>query len=62
MILKLLANRLTRDPKIVIHGNSCIILYLNINCVTSFSLEDTVILNPTGADDIISYDSRKMVD
>ena len=24
---KLLANRLTRDPKIVIHGNSCIILY-----------------------------------
>ena len=25
---KLLANRLTRDPKIVIHGNSCIILYL----------------------------------
>ena len=25
---KLLANCLTRDPKIVIHGNSCIILYL----------------------------------
>ena len=25
---KLLANRLTRDPKIVIHGNSCIILYI----------------------------------
>ena len=25
---KLLANRLTRDPKIVIHGNSCIILYV----------------------------------
>ena len=25
---KLLANRLTRDPNIVIHGNSCIILYL----------------------------------
>ena len=24
---KLLANSLTRDPKIVIHGNSCIILY-----------------------------------
>ena len=24
---ELLANRLTRDPKIVIHGNSCIILY-----------------------------------
>ena len=24
---KSLANRLTRDPKIVIHGNSCIILY-----------------------------------
>ena len=24
---KLLANRLTRDPEIVIHGNSCIILY-----------------------------------
>ena len=23
-----LANRLTRDPKIVIHGNSCIILYI----------------------------------
>ena len=27
---KLLANRLTRDPKIVIHGNSCIILYISI--------------------------------
>ena len=27
---KLLANRLTRDPKIVIHGNSCIILYIHI--------------------------------
>ena len=27
---KLLANRLTRDPKIVIHGNSCIILYILI--------------------------------
>ena len=26
---KLLANRLTRDPKIVIHGNSCIILYIS---------------------------------
>ena len=25
---KLLANRLNRDPKIVIHGNSCIILYI----------------------------------
>ena len=25
---KLLANRLTRNPKIVIHGNSCIILYI----------------------------------
>ena len=25
---KSLANRLTRDPKIIIHGNSCIILYL----------------------------------
>ena len=25
---KLLANRLTRDPKIAIHGNSCIILYI----------------------------------
>ena len=25
---KLLANRLTRDPKIIIHGNSCIILYV----------------------------------
>ena len=25
---KLWANRLTRDPKIVIHGNSCIILYI----------------------------------
>ena len=25
--LKWLANRLTRDPKIIIHGNSCIILY-----------------------------------
>ena len=28
---KLLANRLTRDPKIVVHGNSCIILYISIN-------------------------------
>ena len=28
---KLLANRLTRDPKIVIHGNSYIILYINNN-------------------------------
>ena len=27
---KSLANRLTRDPKIVIHGNSCIILYIFI--------------------------------
>ena len=27
---KSLANRLTRDPKIVIHGNSCIILYISI--------------------------------
>ena len=26
---KLLANRLTCDPKIVIHGNSCIILYIS---------------------------------
>ena len=26
--MKSLANRLTRDPKIVIHGNSCIILYI----------------------------------
>ena len=26
---KLLANRLTRDPKIVIHSNSCIILYIS---------------------------------
>ena len=26
---KSLANRLTRDPKIVIHGNSCIILYIS---------------------------------
>ena len=26
---KLLENRLTRDPKIVIHGNSCIILYIH---------------------------------
>ena len=29
---KLLANRLTRDPKIVIHGNSCIILYIIYTC------------------------------
>ena len=34
---KPLANRLTRDPKIVIHGNSCIILYIlhpnvELNC------------------------------
>ena len=27
---KSLANRPTRDPKIVIHGNSCIILYIFI--------------------------------
>ena len=27
---KSLANRLTRDPKIVIHGNSCIILYIHL--------------------------------
>ena len=27
---KSLANRLTHDPKIVIHGNSCIILYISI--------------------------------
>ena len=26
---KSLANRLTRDPQIVIHGNSCIILYIS---------------------------------
>ena len=25
---KLLANHLTRDPKIIIHGNSCIIHYI----------------------------------
>ena len=28
---KLLANRLTSDPKIVIHGNECIILYISIS-------------------------------
>ena len=28
---KSLANRLTRDPKIFIHGNSCIILYITVN-------------------------------
>ena len=28
---KSLANRLTRDPKIVIHGNSCIILYVYLS-------------------------------
>ena len=32
---KSLANRLTRDPKIVIHGNSCIILYLFYGCLLS---------------------------
>ena len=30
---KSLANRLTRDPKIVIHGNSCIILYFMVSSV-----------------------------
>ena len=25
---KLLANRITRDPNIIIHGNSCIIIYV----------------------------------
>ena len=28
IVMRSLANRLTRDPKIVIHGNSCIILYI----------------------------------
>ena len=30
---KSLANRLTRDPKIVIHGNSCIILYICMHVI-----------------------------
>ena len=34
---KSLANRLTRDPKIVIHGNSCIILYIILYMVIDMS-------------------------
>ena len=34
---KLLANRLTRDPKIVVHGNSCIILYVLHFCLLRYS-------------------------
>ena len=30
---KLLANRLTHDPKIVIHGNPCIILYIHAGII-----------------------------
>ena len=39
---KLLANRLTRDPKIVIHGNSCIILYIII--ISSISSNIIIII------------------
>ena len=34
---KPLANRLTRDPKIVIHGNSCIILYIFTDAIASIT-------------------------
>ena len=32
-LLKLLTNRLTHDPKIIIHSNSCIILYISIHVI-----------------------------
>ena len=35
---KSLANRLTRDPKIVIHGNSCIILYILCFSISRFCI------------------------
>ena len=35
---KSLANRLTRDPKIVIHGNSCIILYFSLGALSTATL------------------------
>ena len=38
---KSLANRITRDPKIVIHGNECIILFLTRYFM---SLEHTILL------------------
>ena len=40
---KLLANRLTRDPKIVIHGNLCIILYISTCNMYQYSLYPTLI-------------------
>ena len=33
---QLLANRLTRDPKIVIHGNSCIILFISNDLTVNY--------------------------
>ena len=42
---KLLANRLTRDPKIVIHGYSCIVLYfLNENIWISIKISPKFVL------------------
>ena len=37
---KSLANHLTRDQKLVIHGNSCIILYINTKGLTSSKTTD----------------------
>ena len=42
---KLLANRLTRDPKIVIHGNSCIILYFIAQGLAESEKEKVSIVN-----------------
>ena len=39
---KSLANRLNRDPKIVIHGNSCIILYIWVYTVSCWSCKGRV--------------------
>ena len=42
---KYLANRLTRDPKIVIHGNSCIILYVTYRGCHTHNVDDFEVPN-----------------
>ena len=44
------ANRLTRDPKIVIHGNSCIILYMFTSGNEWLIMYHTALLNHIGLD------------
>ena len=56
---KLLANRFTRDPKIVIHDNSCIILYILL-CWDFFTLIEcsaviTLSISPKSSQQIVIY-------